>query len=254
MTGQDITKDTFKNIGAAFCYTPPTRFVRVAKAIDYPSFMIPLNHLTTEVDMDVVAETVADFFAGRYIGMNLDFYPVLPHDPVDSIDIVRDFQGMAQVRNFYNQVCNTNSPKSLDVSYVADDVPSRKRFCKYSKFILDKSILRQKAKRMFRAVSITCTSLYDATQEQIEQSGFTYAPNNVAKGKLNSRFVDAIKSINPGFVPLPSTLVVFIKVAEVTDESELSQVRDLVDADVMQNPGCYWGYDIGNVLDVILDS
>ena len=253
MTGTTINRNSFDNIGASFSYTPPTRFVRVAKAIEYPSFMIPINLQVNEIDMDAISEQVADFFAGRYIGLDLDFYPVLPHDPVEDLDLVRDFMGRPQVNNFYNQVCNTKSPKSLDVSFVADDVPASKRFRKYSRFILDKSKLLQKAKRMYKVKSITCTSLFNATQEQIEAAGFTYSPNNIAKGKLNSRFVDSIKSINPGFTPLPSSLVIFLKVEQVTKAEELKEVHDLIDSDVLQIPQLFCGYDVGSALDIILE-
>lgn len=252
MKGLNITSKSLENIGAVFSYTPPTRFLRVSKAIGYPSFMIPTNLLVQDVDIDKVTELVADFLSGRYIGTDLDFYPLLPHDAVDSLDIVRDFQNLAQVKNFYNQVCLNNNPKGFDVSFVADDVPNNKRFCKYSKFILDKSMLHQKAKRMYKAVSITCTSLFDATQEQIEESGYIYSPNNVAKGKLNSRFVDAIKSLNPGYLPLPNSLVVFVKVAEVKDD-ELKSVHDIVDSDLIQIPSYIGGLDMGGVLDAILE-
>ena len=253
MTGSNINLKSLENVGAIFSYEPPTRFLRVSRVIDNPNFMIPLNLDGTQVDVDVVSEQIADFVSGRYIGIDLDFYPLLPHDPVSSIDIVRDFQNIAQVRNFYNQTCATNSPKSLDVSYVADDVPAHKRQCKYSKFILDKTMLHQKAKHLYKTVSLSCTRLFDATQQDIEESGYTYFPNNTAKGKLNSRFVDAIKSMNPGFVPLPSSLVVFLKVERITDPVELASVHQLIDNDILQIPEYSRGLDLGLVLDNILD-
>lgn len=252
MTGLNITSESLENIGALYSYTPPTRFVRVSKAVSHPSFMIPTNLLLQDVDVDKVSEFVADFLAGRYIGIDLDFYPLLPHDPVNDPDIVRDFQNIAQVKNFYNQSCMAGSPKCLDVSFVADDIPSNKRFCKYSRFILDKFALHQKAKRIYRAVSVTCTSLFDATQEQIEESGYTYSQNNLAKGKLNSRFVDSIKSINPGYVPLPNSLVVFLKVVEVTGDERQSAL-DIIDSDLMRMPNYMGGFDIGSVLDLLLE-
>lgn len=253
MTGSNITLQALQNVGAIFSYEPPTRFLRVSRVVENPNFMIPLNLDSNEVDIDEVSEQIADFLSGRYIGIDLDFYPLLPHDPVSSVDVVRDFHNMAQVVNFYNQTCATGSPKCQDVCYVAEDMPTHKRQCKYSKYILNKTMLHQKAKHLYKTISLSCVRLFDATQQQIEEAGFMYFPNNMAKGKLNSRFVDAIKAMNPGFVPLPSSLVLFLSVERITDPVELKSVHQIIDNDIVQFPEYSRGLDLGLVFDNILD-
>jgi hypothetical protein len=251
MTASKYSVQTIKSLSVLFSHPVPTRFVRMARNVDYPSLMIPTTLLASDVDLDELTKKVAEFFSGRAVGIELDFHPCLAHDPVDDIDLARDYQNLTIATAHYRQCVNSKNPRANDVSFAADDVASRKRFCHYSRFILPKNILIQKAKRMYRAVSVTCTTLYDATREQIEESGYNYSPNNVAKGKLNGRFVDSIKSLHPGYVPLPSNIVVFLKVEEV-DTKDLPDLYESLQEDLKLLPKQVFGVSLLSSLDILL--
>lgn len=178
-----------------FHYVPPVRFLRVATNISAPLLLVPIRTDAVEDgDLANLSMELTKKLKGKLVGLDLDFYPTYVHPPVSDLAMATDFKKSTDALKYYNSLKQRDNDKALDVSFVAD-YGSPKRHLKYSKFILSHKHLHPLAKRQYQILSVECKRLYDADEWHFNEAGFTFAPHNVVKRKLNSRLVDSIESV-----------------------------------------------------------
>lgn len=186
-------RETLLGSSTYFSYLPPVRLLRLEASIYRPKFLIPI---TSEgiADLTELAAMLKSEMSHLRIGLDLDFHPPLLQAS-DNLDTVRDFINQAAATNFYGQISNSNDERAFNVSFVADPTASRKRALTHSKFVIPSKFLYPPAKIYYKITAVECMRFIDLEEHHINEAGLTYAPHNLIKGKLNSRFVDSIQSI-----------------------------------------------------------